>query len=148
MNQGVEILIARIESHPEEFDGAPIEVVTGYATPRGKWGHAVNTVYTAPYFTDEERTLLRDKLKERRRTEFTESIMRMLLGEDDAPQEDAEAIAKQKAYAAMAQLQTRYDAACDAYRIGNAMVPKEALMDRAQPTGSIIDEWAHAIGLK
>ena len=82
MNQGVEILLARMDSHPEEF----IDDV------RGEWrwltnqleGPAVGGLY---FLTDEEKIALHEKYSSLVREQFTKNIMQQLLKDKDEGKE-------------------------------------------------------------
>jgi hypothetical protein len=78
MNQGVEIILARMDSHPEEF----IDDV------RKEWrwltnqleGPAVGGLY---FLTGEEKTALQEKYIELVREQFTKNIIQQLLKDKD-----------------------------------------------------------------
>lgn len=86
MNEGVQILLARMDTNPEEFDD--------YA---GKWGDIIGAVHARrdipeahrkdaplPFLSDPEVNALYEKLEDVRRENFTADVMRRLA---DAPQE-------------------------------------------------------------
>lgn len=86
MNEGVQILLARMDTNPEEFDD--------YA---GKWGDIIGAVHARrdipeahkkdaplPFLSDHEINALYEKLEDVRRENFTADVMRRLA---DAPQE-------------------------------------------------------------
>jgi hypothetical protein len=78
MNQGIEILLARMDSHPQEFDS---EAMTGRY---GRWTHTVDLVLAiGGSFTDEERNALNKKLRELERERFTRRVMKKLLDEPE-----------------------------------------------------------------
>ena len=80
MNQGVEILLARMDSNPDEF-----------TTARGKWDWVMDGVNRRvadkdkesdphlPYLNDEEVKALWDKFNTLRRDSFTHRVMETLL---------------------------------------------------------------------
>lgn len=83
MNQGVEILLSRMDSNPEEFVGVK------YGS---KWQWVMEGVYSRvmdkpsiqlPYLSDEEIQTLWDKLQVLKRDGFTKQVMTTLLKEDD-----------------------------------------------------------------
>jgi hypothetical protein len=98
MNRGVRILLARMESHPEEFD---------YYTDRKKlvmsrwdWAiqaicrrvenqHKANSAYVldVPFLTDEEVNSLHEKFMSIQGDAFTKKIMSELLEEDSLPKQ-------------------------------------------------------------
>lgn len=86
MNEGVQILLDRMDTNPEEFDD--------YA---GKWGDIIGAVHARrdipeahkkdaplPFLSDPEINALYDKLEDVRRENFTADVLRRLA---DAPQE-------------------------------------------------------------
>lgn len=75
MNKGVEILLARMDSSPEEF-------VTG--NKAGKWQHLIEKY--EDYMTEEECKAVRTKYNELKMGKFTEAVMKELLEEkEEAP---------------------------------------------------------------
>ena len=95
MNQGVEILLARMDSNPDEFmEGR-------------KWNWVVtdlqNRVHPTPemkkegylplrFLSDEEVRMLWEKLESLRADQFTKAVMRTLLEEDDTLVKDYESV--------------------------------------------------------
>ncbi len=86
MNQGVQILLDRMDTNPEEFED--------YS---GKWGDIIGAVHARksipaghskdaplPFLTDPEVNALYDKLEDVRRENFTADVLRRLA---DAPRE-------------------------------------------------------------
>jgi hypothetical protein len=89
MNQGVQILLERMDTNPEEFDD--------YS---GKWGDIIGAVHARksipegyskdaplPFLTDPEVNALYDKLEDVRRENFTSDVLRRLA---DTPKEIAQ----------------------------------------------------------
>jgi hypothetical protein len=89
MNQGVQILLERMDTNPEEFDD--------YA---GKWGDIIGAVHARkdipeahrkdaplPFLTDPEVNALYEKLEDVRRENFTSDVLRRLA---DTPKEIAQ----------------------------------------------------------
>ena len=81
MNQGVEILLARMDSNPDEF-----------TTVRGKWDWVMEGVNrriagkdkdVLAYLTDEEAQALYDKMQLLARDGFTRNVMETLLHEEE-----------------------------------------------------------------
>jgi len=72
MNQGVEILLSRMDSNPEEF-------LTG--NKAGKWQHLLEKY--EPYMTEEECKAVRAKYNALKMSKFTEVVLKELLEEDD-----------------------------------------------------------------
>jgi hypothetical protein len=74
MNQGVEIIMARMDSHPQEFCH---ETMYGRY---GRWTAAIDKVLAvAGSFTDEERKAISTKLYALERERFTQDVMKKLL---------------------------------------------------------------------
>lgn len=83
MNQGIEILLARMDSHPHEFSS---DVMVGRY---GRWTGVIDQVLAVGgAFTGEEREVLTTKLREMERGRFTRQVMSKLL---DVP-EDVQAV--------------------------------------------------------
>lgn len=70
MNKGVEILLARMESHPEEF-----------ARDNDRWEHLFN--HYKKYVSDQDKQVFWDKLCEIRSQEFTERVIKALLADKE-----------------------------------------------------------------
>ena len=77
MNKGIEILLARMESNPDEF-------VTGNKS--GKWLHLIEQF--EDNMEPEERKALFTKLNELRMGKFTERVMKELLAEQEEKNEE------------------------------------------------------------
>jgi hypothetical protein len=90
MNQGVQILLERMDTNPEEFED-------DFALGGGKWYDIVQAVHARknapeahrkdaplPFLTDPEVNALYDKLEDVRRENFTAAVLRRLA---DTPQE-------------------------------------------------------------
>tara|TARA_R110000822_G_scaffold24990_1_gene75856 strand:+ start:200 stop:571 length:372 start_codon:yes stop_codon:yes gene_type:complete len=78
MNQGVEIILARMDSHPEEFIGEL----------RGNWRWVTDALDKQntdgmQFLTGEEKTALREKYIELVRGQFTKNVMQQLLRDKD-----------------------------------------------------------------
>lgn len=83
MNEGVEILLARMDSHPEEFyDHGPwswvTDAVMGEFETRSQ-GMPADIYQRAAFMTDEELAALRDKYQKLQATHFTNRVMQQLL---------------------------------------------------------------------
>jgi hypothetical protein len=70
MNKGIEILLARMESHPEEF-----------ARDNDRWEHLFN--HYKKYVSDQDKQVFWDKLCEIRSQEFTERVIKQLLADKE-----------------------------------------------------------------
>ena len=79
MNTGVEILLKRMESNPEDFDYQP-----QYGSP-SRWMRLAD--HACEIATTEERDALEAGLKEVRRVRFTELVMKELAGVEDETSE-------------------------------------------------------------
>ena len=85
MNQGVQILLERMDTNPEEFED-------DFALGGGKWYDIVQAVHvrkdknekTLPFLSDAEVNALYEKLEDVRRENFTAAVLRRLA---DTPQE-------------------------------------------------------------
>jgi hypothetical protein len=78
MNQGIEILLARMESHPHEFynlhqhDNTP---------PGTRWDALLREATKGKFVTEEERTALQDKLSSIQGESFTKAVLQELMRE-------------------------------------------------------------------
>jgi hypothetical protein len=63
MNDGVKILLERMETHPDEF----------YSNVTGKWAHIINTY--KPYLNDEDTKFLEEGLSKLMQQRFIEEIL-------------------------------------------------------------------------
>lgn len=82
MNKGIEILLARMESNPDEFMGV-----------NNKWVNLIES--HEDYMTDEDRKALFAKLHELRMGKFTEHVMKKLLEEQDDRKAEIDMYAQQ-----------------------------------------------------
>ena len=102
MNKGVEILLERMTSNPDEF--LPEVPSREYATYPEKWADTISAVYArkhgreghAPFYnlsflSDEDVDALFNKLQEIRGDHFTKRVMATLLT-DDSSEEETESI--------------------------------------------------------
>jgi hypothetical protein len=67
MNTGLEILLKRMDSHPQEFQDSH------------RWDALIETALRGRFLTDQERSLLRDKLSALQGESFTASVVRELV---------------------------------------------------------------------
>ena len=72
MNGGIKILIARMDTHPEEFEG------------EGKWISTFNNY--KKYMTEEEKDVFWKKLCELKMNEFEQRIVKKLMNEETPAQ--------------------------------------------------------------
>ena len=95
-NQGVQILLERIKSNPEEFHTRSLTVLP---EPKGRWSDITQDIYTRilspnrrpiplPFLTDEEINALHVDLQPILAQQFTEQVMKELLPSDSSPQLD------------------------------------------------------------
>ena len=88
MNQGVQILLDRMDTNPEEFED-------DFALGGGKWYDIVQAVHvrknknekTLPFLSDAEVNALYEKLEDVRRENFTADVLRRLA---DTPKEQTQ----------------------------------------------------------
>ena len=67
MNDGIAIVLARMETHPEEF----------YTTATDKWKF-IYSDYFKDAMTETEKGMIYDKIKEIRKAEFTARVMQTM----------------------------------------------------------------------
>jgi hypothetical protein len=75
MNDGVKLLLDRMETNPEEF-------TTKDFSGNSRWSHLIN--YYDGILTDEERNALKAKQTELLRKELTQAVMQELMHENRA----------------------------------------------------------------
>lgn len=77
MNKGVETVLARMESNPEEF----------FTSANDKWKF-IYSEYFRDAMTETEKGLIFDKIKEIRREELTQKVMATLLPLEDKEEQE------------------------------------------------------------
>jgi hypothetical protein len=78
MNKGVEILIGRMESHPQEFQH---DVMRG---EYGRWANVLAQVMQGDIFSEEERAAVQQALRTTRREQFTKRVIQQLMADPTA----------------------------------------------------------------
>lgn len=79
MNKGIEILLARMDSHPQEFTQSNL-MLGRY----GRWTTAIEQVCSiSSPFTQKERDAVINKLRELELEEFTRTVMKKLLDDPE-----------------------------------------------------------------
>lgn len=134
MNQGVEILLARMDSNPDEF-----------TTARGKWDWVMDGVNrrvagkdkdVLAYLTDEEAQALYDKMQFLARDGFTRNVMETLL-EDATELSSSSAIPRDELVEELKQsLDALFQAECEPHTktvgYGETPKPHKIKLNRAQ----------------
>jgi hypothetical protein len=80
MNTGIEILLKRMESHPEDFD-------YNLTKNMSRWYRLVDHALADELTTEEEEKALKDMLFKLRRDRFTEMVMKELAGVDETSED-------------------------------------------------------------
>lgn len=70
-NEGVRLLISRMESHPEEFG------------KYGRWHETLSHAINDDFLSEDEINQIKDKLREKRRDQFVADVMTQLMGEEE-----------------------------------------------------------------
>ena len=96
MNTGVEILLKRMETNPEDFDYQP------HIGGMSRWMRLVDHAIADEIVTQEEKDALNAGMKEVKRIRFTELVMKELAGVD---QEEYETEIGNSAFSSMADAQ-------------------------------------------
>lgn len=78
MNQGIEILLARMDSHPDEFYNLHMQ---GNNPPGTRWDWLLAEALAGKFTTEEERTALQDKLSSIQGESFTMAVLKELMGD-------------------------------------------------------------------
>lgn len=76
MEVGTQILIERMQTHPEEFEEGKIS----------KWARHVS--YAMEWLPEEDKQALREAIEKRRIAHFNESVLKELAGEQDSEVEE------------------------------------------------------------
>lgn len=87
MEVGTQILIERMQTHPEEFDEGKIS----------KWARHVS--YAMEWMPEEDKQALREAINKRRIAQFNENVLRELAGEQDSEVEETLTIKTKGRYA-------------------------------------------------
>ena len=75
MNEGVQILLERMKTHPEEFDGVST-ATSQYTLGGSKWGAVISRYWE--FLTEEELTALKAAVAEANRQNLTSVVLRTL----------------------------------------------------------------------
>jgi len=85
MNEGVQLMLKRMESHPEEFyENGRWEHITRLVRARVGGNKETTNGMDLPFLSDEEVSLLYDKWVSLQGPMFTDSVMRTILLEEAA----------------------------------------------------------------
>lgn len=76
MEVGTQILIERMQTHPEEFDEGKIS----------KWARHIS--YAMEWMPEEDKQALREAINKRRIAQFNENVLKELAGEQDSEVEE------------------------------------------------------------
>lgn len=86
MNKGIEILLSRMGSHPEEFFTDLRDVSSVGWRPGGRWSYEIAFALSEHSgFSEEEREELRRKLRELQQESFTQLVMTKLFEVPNKP---------------------------------------------------------------
>ena len=80
MNQGIQMLLERMKTNPEEF-----RMEEGSLYSSNKWSKLIHSAISSEVFTKEESDAVREALKVARRELFTTDVVRTLTTEVDNP---------------------------------------------------------------
>jgi hypothetical protein len=81
MNEGIQILIERVKTNPEDFS------YNSLIDSRSKWSNLLNNALASDDFTSEEKDALKEAVRQKNRDSFTSRVMRALLVEDEPSDE-------------------------------------------------------------
>jgi len=81
MNGGIEIILERMKTHPDEFAiGSPISYDS-------RWGSFLREIMDSEYFDETEKDAVRMAIREANREDFTGRVMQRLAGEGEVSDE-------------------------------------------------------------
>ena len=86
MNTGVEILLKRMETNPDDFVYSP------HSGGMSRWMRLVDHAIGEELLTFEEHEAIKAGMKEVKRLRFTEMVMKELVGVEDEPSEEGKSI--------------------------------------------------------
>jgi hypothetical protein len=109
MNEGVQILLARMDSHPEEFL-SEYSPVAWNPEPR-RWDRFMHMVASDNAFTGEERQAVENKMHELKRNRFNTDVMDELMNGPERPE----------------RRETAYDQYTQSYTVSNGTMTAEHL---------------------
>lgn len=78
MNEGVRILIDRMQTHPEDFAPPGFSMRDAYVMKSGSWRNLAEYAANTSVFTEEERAAVTAALDEVTRKNFTAKVLEML----------------------------------------------------------------------
>lgn len=80
MNQGIQMLLERMKTNPEEF-----RIEEGSLYSNNKWAKLIHSAVSSEVFTKNESDAVREALRVARREMFTADVVRTLAVGDDNP---------------------------------------------------------------
>jgi len=76
MNEGVQIILERMKTHPDEFDGVGAIHNSQYTLGGSKWGTVISRYWE--FITEEEHAALKAGITEANRQNLTSAVLRTL----------------------------------------------------------------------
>lgn len=121
--EGVRLLLSRVESHPEEFDGLGVDFAEKHGLYQGRWGVVISRYWQV--LTEYERAIILTSIREANRNNMAATVLKTIF-EEREKREQSEAqvkLAGQRiAYPTPASVSSQY-----------AISPATANMLGAQP---------------
>lgn len=91
MCEGVRLLLSRVESHPEEFDGLGIDFAERHGIHQSRWGFVISRYWQV--LTDYEKAIILTSIREANRNNMATTVLQTIFDERQK-QEYAEKEAK------------------------------------------------------
>lgn len=79
LHDGVELLLKRMESHPEEFRGVPEANEQQYTLSTSRWSSVIHQYWR--YLTEREQAAVKLGLRNAQRSNFHATVMETILGD-------------------------------------------------------------------
>ena len=79
-NEGLQLLLNRLNSNPEDFEG--IGEVEEIGFHKNRWAQLIHEVMSSSWFSEEEKNLLNHELTQMRRNNFTRKVLVTLTNDD------------------------------------------------------------------
>lgn len=81
VHEGVKLLLARMESHPEEFNGVGVKDMLHDTAYNSRWTGVLHRYWGV--LTEYEQAMINVSLREANRKNFHSAVMKTILGPDD-----------------------------------------------------------------
>lgn len=89
--EGVRLLLSRVESHPEEFDGLGVDFAEKHGLHQGRWGVVISRYWQV--LTEYERAIILTSIREANRNNMAATVLKTIFeGREKREQMEVSAI--------------------------------------------------------